>query len=293
MFRKMSHKAPPYWMYGMHPVAAALANPRRTCLQLLATEQALQTLTALLQDYPYKHPAQQRLTLERLTLAKITAKQTIDKLHKPNTTHQSLSLKCNPLPTPPLAQLIEDLRTKKTTRLVMLDRVQDPHNIGAILRSTRFFQAQALLLAKGHAPQENASIAKAACGALEHIPILHTNLAQALTTLGKKGWSRIAFDAQPQENNSTENNSSENNRSENNIAEHNIMNAEHQVLVFGAEGTGLRRLVLEHCDLITRIEGGNDHTESLNVSNAVAVALSFAHAREEQTNDRKNRQKNL
>ena len=284
----MFHKASPYWMYGMHPVAAALANPRRTCLQLLITEQALPTLTSLLQDYPYKHPAQQRLTLERLTLAKITAKQTIDKLHKPNTTHQSLSLKCNPLPTPPLAQLIEDLRTKKITKLVMLDRVQDPHNIGAILRSTRFFQAQALLLAKGHAPQENASIAKAACGALEYIPILHTNLAQALTTLGKKGWSRIAFDAQPQENNSSENNSSANNR-----AEHNIMNAEHQVLVFGAEGTGLRRLVREHCDLITRIEGGFENTESLNVSNAVAVALSFAHAREEQSNDRKNRQKNL
>ena len=154
----------------------------------------------------------------------------------------------------------------------MLDRVQDPHNIGAILRSAHFFNAQALLLANGHAPQESASIAKAACGALERVPILYANLAQSLTLLGKKGWSRIAFDAQIEDA-----------RGEDNKAQKSILSGEHRVFVFGAEGSGLRRLVREHCDLVTRIEGGreggdgfDDNVESLNVSNAVAVALALA-----------------
>ena len=259
----MLHKSSPYWMYGTHPVAAALANPCRTCLPLLATEQALRTLSLLLRPYPPSHPAQ-----KRLAKATLVDRQTIDKLHKANTTHQSLSLKCHPLSPPSLAELSDTLLQKNTTTLVMLDRVQDPHNIGAILRSARFFDAQALLLAKGHAPQENASIAKAACGALETIPILHTNLAQTLATLGKKGWNRIAFDAQPQQNTPQSNN---------------ILSAEHNILVFGAEGKGLRRLVRLRCDHITRIEGGNftenlaeNLAENLNVSNAVAVALALA-----------------
>ena len=246
----------------MHSVAAALANPRRTCAQLLVTEQALETLTALLRQHASTHPAQ-----GRLAKATLTPKRAIDKLHKACTTHQSLSLKCHPLPPPPLSAFVETLRAKTTT-LVMLDRVQDPHNIGAILRSARFFKVQALLLAKGHAPQENASIAKAACGALEDIPILYTNLAQALTTLGKKGWSRIAFDAHAQEN-----------AQEDDKPQDDILSAEHKVLVFGAEGKGLRRLVRQHCDHITRIAGG-DGDESLNVSNAVAVALALAGERQ-------------
>ncbi len=265
MPRPQSPKLSPYWLYGSHPIAAALANPHRTCTQLLATTPALQTLKTLLQQYP-PEPAQQRLAQ-----ATLVAKQTIDKLYKNHTTHQSLSLQCLPLLPPSLPELVESLRQQTTTTLVMLDRVQDPHNIGAILRSARFFNANALLLAKGHAPQENASIAKAACGALEHIPILHVNLAQTLATLGKQGWSRIAFDTQeappPKYNNATTN----------------ILNAPHKVLVFGAEGEGLRPLVKQRCDLTTRIAKGEDNkgnddandSESLNVSNAVAVALAL------------------
>ncbi len=105
----------------MHPVAAALANPNRTCLPLLATEQALATLASLLERYPASHLAQ-----KRLAQATLVERQAIDKLHRFDTSHQSLSLKCSPLPSQSLASLIDSLGEKKTTTLVMLDRVQDP-----------------------------------------------------------------------------------------------------------------------------------------------------------------------
>ena len=184
-----------YWMYGLHSVAAALQNKKRRCYRLLATKEALATLFATLK---VALPKLALATAQRdaLTSAysisentpnvEIVQRAKIDALFPQQSVHQSLALLCQPLVSPSLAELLarKNYSKREKNYIVVLDRAQDPRNIGAVLRSAVFFGAKAVILANGHTPNENAVMAKAASGALEYIPILRLNLAQALRKLG-------------------------------------------------------------------------------------------------------------
>jgi 23S rRNA (guanosine2251-2'-O)-methyltransferase len=134
---------------------------------------------------------------------------------------------------------IDDLLTQAPDKavLLVLDQVTDPHNVGAILRSAAAFGAIGIVTQDRHSPPESGVIAKAASGALERMPWVRVvNLARALKDA--LGPARVA-------------------------------------LVLGAEGPGLRPNTREHCDALARLPIG-DAVESLNVSNAAAVALYAA-----------------
>jgi 23S rRNA (guanosine2251-2'-O)-methyltransferase len=228
-------------IYGWHSAVAALANPRRKVLRLLATRNAharlvefgLVALPALAALGAMPEPVEAR-EIERLTGAEAV--------------HQGIAILVEPLPPPELAALAE------ATLVVVLDQVTDPHNVGAILRSAAAFGAGGRVLTDG--PADSGVLAKAASGALEHVPLVRvTNLARALAALGAMGFRRLGLDSAAPATLAS------------------LGPAPRNALVLGAEGKGLRRLTREHCDAMVRLDLPGP-IKSLNVSNAAALALA-------------------
>lgn len=234
------------WLWGAHPVLAALANPERRCRRLLLTSEAARTHGPGIAELSSQRPLPQPETIERADL---------DALLPPGAVHQGIALVAEPLAAPDLQALVEAAQGRETAVIVCLDQVTDPHNVGAVLRSAAAFGALGLVIPDRHAPEETGTLAKSASGALERLPLVRvTNLVRALDELKEAGfWTAgLAGDA-PRT-----------------LAEAKLSGR--IVLVLGSEGDGLRRLTREHCDHLVKLPQ-SDLVESLNVSNAAAVAL--------------------
>jgi len=226
------------WLYGLHTVIAALANPRRKVLRLVGTRNALARLRAAGGTAPVE-PEEM-------------APRAIDRLVGPDTVHQGLAIETYPLPTLTLNEL------SKARLVVVLDQITDPHNVGAILRSALAFGADAVVTTARHAPAGTGVLAKAASGALDRIPLITvTNLARALGEIGRLGYVRVGLDSD----------------ADTNLED--SLSGERLALVLGAEGKGLRQLTRETCDVVARLAVPGP-LASLNVSNAAAVSLYAA-----------------
>jgi 23S rRNA (guanosine2251-2'-O)-methyltransferase len=142
--------------------------------------------------------------------------------------------------------------------MVALDRVSDPHNAGAVLRSAEVFGARAVIAPARHSAPETGALAKAASGALERQPYLRVgNLGDALERLKAHHWQVIGLDGQGGET----------------LGEAAAgLRAHPTCVVLGPEGPGLRERTRALCDRIARVEAAAGFA-SLNVSNAAAVAL--------------------
>ena len=139
--------------------------------------------------------------------------------------------------------------------LVVLDGVEDPHNLGAVIRTAHAAGAAALVIPERRAVGITDVVAKAAAGALEYLPVVRVgNLNRALEILKEKGFWIYGFDERGQS-----------------IYDETDF-ASPSVFVLGGEGQGLHHQVREHCDLVMRIplEG---RIASLNVSVAAGVVL--------------------
>ena len=230
------------WLFGVHPVRAALGNPLRRCRRLLLTAEAARGFAALAAARGGLQPE----TVERAELDRLL----------PGAVHQGAALLAEPLEEPTLDELLRQGASRETAALVVLDQVTDPHNVGAVLRSAAAFGALGVVTTERHAPAASAALAKAASGALESCPLLRVgNLAAALEEIKAGGFwcAGLAAEA-PQA-----------------LAEADLSGR--VALVLGAEGVGLRRLTRERCDLLLRIPMAGGAVASLNVSNAAAVAL--------------------
>ena len=233
------------WLWGTHPVLAALANPGRKCRRLAATAEAQRAHASQLAPLL----AERRLEAETLERASIEA------LLPGGALHQGLALQVEPLPELAVADLIAATAGRERAVILVLDQVTDPHNLGAVIRSAAAFGAAGVIVTERHAPSETGTLAKAASGALERLPLVRaTNLARALDELKEGGFwvAGLAADAPVT------------------VAAAKLSGR--VTLVLGAEGEGMRRLTREHCDLLVRLPQ-TGAVESLNVSNAAAVAL--------------------
>ncbi len=247
------------WLYGRHAVEAALKNPRRTCHFLLATDEALDRL-----DPKARSRAPDIRRVDRPDLD--------DKLGE-HVVHQGLALAVAPLPQLSLEKIAgagtpagfdlagaADADTDPgqaggAATVLVLDRINDPQNLGAILRSAVAFGAQAVIVPHRQSAELGGATAKAASGALDMIPIVEvTNLARTLETLKDLGYWRAGLDGEAPQT----------------LEE--APKFEKLALVLGAEASGIRRLVAEHCDLTVRLPIQKE-MESLNVSVACGIAL--------------------
>jgi 23S rRNA (guanosine2251-2'-O)-methyltransferase len=226
------------WLYGLHAVAAALANPARRLRRLVLTEDAEATLTTRL-------PPPWPLQPERVDRGRL------DHLLGRDIAHQGVALLADPLASPILQHVLE-----RPGPIVVLDQVTDPRNVGAILRSAAAFGAAAVITQDRNAPEETGALAKAASGALETMPLLRAvNIARTLIALKAANCWTVGLDA-----------SAKAPLSGPSLAGRRV------ALVLGAEGEGLRRLTRETCDELAALAMPGA-MESLNVSAAGAVAL--------------------
>jgi 23S rRNA (guanosine2251-2'-O)-methyltransferase len=237
--RREAKPAKGLWIYGRHAVAAALANPRRSCHRLLATAEGLASLG----------PSGHRPGLEIATVER----EELDRRLGEGAVHQGLALSAAPLPRLDLKRACAPEAGRNL--VLLLDQITDPHNIGAILRSAAAFEVRAVVLPERRSAELGGTVAKAASGALDLLPVVEvTNLARALDELAALGYWRVALDG---------------------AADATIDQApevDNLALVLGAEGSGVRRLVRERCDLAARLPIAPS-MESLNVSVACGIAL--------------------
>jgi 23S rRNA (guanosine2251-2'-O)-methyltransferase len=230
---------PRFW--GRHAVAAALANPEREVVRLWATREAAASLN-LDPSLP-------------VTFADVAD---LGRLVPRDAPHQGMVAEVERLPQLLLADLLDSAEDGRP--LLVLDHVTDPHNVGAILRSAAAFDALGLVTQDRHAPPESGALAKAASGALETVPWVRVvNLARALDDMAAAGFWRIGLTGE----------------ADRLLAD--ALGPRRVALVLGAEGEGMRQNVEAHCDALARLPI-SDRIESLNVSNAAAVALYAARA---------------
>jgi 23S rRNA (guanosine2251-2'-O)-methyltransferase len=179
-------------------------------------------------------------------------RETLDRM-APGVPHQGLIAVVSAKPTVDLPSLL--LAVRAPALLVVLDGVEDPRNLGAILRTAEAAGADGVLLPERHSAGLSETVNRASAGALEHVRVARIgNLVQALSTLKERGIWVVGFDAAGTERWDT------------------VDFRRPIALVLGGEGKGIRRLVREHCDHLVGLPLFG-HVSSLNVSVAAGIAL--------------------
>lgn len=242
-----------YLIWGRHAVFAALSNNDRRVAQIYA---ASDNFEADIQSHLRELPRNRR---DNLPPIQRIDRQRLDALAGPHdkAVHQGVAAAVWPIDPPHLDDLLA-LHRNLPIRLLLLDKVSDPRNVGAIMRSARAFGVTALITTFHHAAEENGALARAASGALDQLLYLRvTNINRAIERLQQ---DQIAVAGLTGDGSMT-------------VAC--LGGIDRLAIVLGAEGSGLRRLSRDHCDYLVRIDI-DPKSDSLNVSNAAAIALYAA-----------------
>jgi 23S rRNA (guanosine2251-2'-O)-methyltransferase len=177
-----------------------------------------------------------------------------EKLDKYSQYSQGIAAEVSPMEYIEIEELISKSKQNKNPLLVVLDGIEDPHNLGAIIRNCAAFGADGVIIPKWRAAGVNETVSKASAGAIEHIPVSKvTNTNQALDLLKENGfWIAGAENG------------------EQTLEEANLPFP--LAIIIGSEGFGLHRLIKENCDFLISIPQTNA-ISSLNASCASAVIL--------------------
>jgi 23S rRNA (guanosine2251-2'-O)-methyltransferase len=226
-------------IYGINPVLEALRAGRVTRLHV--SNRGDKRIDEVLDL-----AAQQRIAIQRLDSAALDRESR-------GGVHQGVVAEIRVAKTYSVADLVRE--AAGTPLLVVLDNVEDPHNVGAVIRTADAAGADGIVRQSRRAAPLEGAAAKASAGAVAHVKIAEVvNIARAVEELKELGvWSvGLSADAPRRYDQ--------------------IDLTAPTALVVGAEGKGLRRLVRERCDLLASIPM-RGHVQSLNVSVAAAVAL--------------------
>ena len=178
-------------------------------------------------------------------------KQEIKKILPPN--NQGVGALVDDYKYKTLDQIVE--KDKENKVFIMLDGLEDPHNLGAILRSCDAFGMDAIIIPKNRSVKLNQTVAKVSTGAIEHVDVVEvTNLTQTIKRLKKDGFWVVGTDMDTEQ------------------TIHEINVDTNLVIVIGSEGKGISRLVKENCDYVVNIPMIG-HVNSLNASVSTALVI--------------------
>lgn len=170
--------------------------------------------------------------------------------------HQGIMAYCKPFEYLDLNELIRRSKNVKVPIIIILDGIEDPHNMGAIMRSADVFNATGIIISKHNQVPLNATVAKTSAGAINYIPVsLVNNLNQAIDKLKENGFWIVSTDGS---------------------ATINYQDLKYDFpvgLVIGSEGNGVSKLVLKNSDYVVKIPQFG-HVNSLNASVAAGILLA-------------------
>ncbi len=230
-------------LYGLHAVQAALANPDRYIEAIVINPKA----QGKVKDFYEKLAKNAPHSFDFIEMERAY----FDLLVEDGAVHQGVIMFAHPL----TSWSVEDILELDYATVMVLDQPSDPRNMGAILRSCAAFGADALMVPDRHSAHITATLAKAAAGAIEHVPIVRAaNLSRAIKQMKQHGYWFVGFDGQAEQ------------------SLKDIQPSAKTALIMGNEGDGLRRLTQKECDFLVKIPM-QGKMESLNMSVAAAIGL--------------------
>jgi len=229
-------------IYGIHACVAALKNKNRIIKHIYATTNAVNNMK--------KYIDMSSFQVEKKD------KNFLSEILPQGFVHQGVVVECEDAKDIFLNEVIKQGKAKST--IVILDQVTDPHNIGAILRSCAVFGGDGVVVQEKNSPNMNGLIAKIACGGAEEVPLIkEVNLARAIEKLKENEYWVVGLDE----------------RGKVSLSDTGL-NGGKVAIVLGAEGKGIRPLILDKCDIIARIPmNAESIVTSCNVSVAASIAL--------------------
>ena len=173
--------------------------------------------------------------------------------------HQGVAAELKPYQTVSLGEIVAKAKKREKKIIVMLDGIEDPHNLGAIMRNADVFEASGIILPKHNSVTLNATVAKTSAGAINYVPVaVVNNLNQAIKELKEEGYWIVSTDGSAT------------------ISYSSIKYDFPVVVVIGSEGKGVSSLVLKNSDYIVKIPQFG-HVNSLNASVAAGILLAEVH----------------
>ena len=231
-------------IYGMHAVRVMLERHAERVLTVRLAEQRDDPRARAIEELARRHER----PLQRVDMHAL-------RRQLGDVAHQGVAAEITPLPPWSEDELLDALQSAPTPLLLALDGVQDPHNLGACLRTADACGALALIVPRDRAAQLTPAVRKVAAGAAETTPVVVvTNLVRTLKLLKETGLWVVGADAAAEK------------------AARQVDLRGPVVLVLGAEGTGLRQLTRQNCDFLVRLPQRGT-VESFNVSVAAAMLL--------------------
>ena len=231
-------------LYGIHTVRVMLERHAARVLMVRIAEQRADARVRLIEELARRH----HRPVERLDMRSLT--QLLG-----DVAHQGVAADITPLPPWTEDELLAALAGAAAPLFLALDGVQDPHNLGACLRTADACGALAVIVPRDRAAQLTPAVRKVATGAAESTAVVAvTNLVRTLKLLKQAGLWVIGADA----------------AAETPVRQVDLSGP--RVLVLGGEGAGLRRLTRENCDFMVRLPQLGV-VESLNVSVAAGMLL--------------------
>ena len=231
-------------VYGIHATAEVLRRARRRCHEVLVgrspKDAAVRSLLLLAK--------------ERGVPVRVVGKQEIERV-APGGNHQGVAVVADELPVLDLSKALAEIAVNDRTVWLALDRITDPHNLGAILRNAACFGATAVIVTERRSAKPTPLVQKIASGAAEVVPVVEeVNLNRAIGRLKEAGFwvYGAALEGRPLDE---------------------VRFNGPLLLVIGSEGEGIRRKTREHADELVRIPQAPDGVASLNASCASAVLL--------------------
>ena len=195
------------------------------------------------------------LAKEKDVVIQFIPKQKLDKIAH-STNHQGIVAETAAYSYVDLTEIISKSKGKgKEPFLIMLDGIEDPHNLGSILRTADVVGVDGVIIPKRRSASLSATVAKTSAGAVEYVPVTRvTNLAQTLDQLKKEGYWIVGTDASAKEY---------------------FTEIDYSLpicLIIGSEGKGISKLIKEKCDFFVSMPM-KGHINSLNASVAAAIIM--------------------
>ena len=231
---------------GLNAVLAALKSRPKSCRALMAAEGRRRGAVL---DEIYALSRQHGLAV------KISPRAALDRLYGRDS-HQGLVALFDPLEYVNFDDFIPTLPEEGPVLILALDQVEDPGNLGALMRSALAFGATAVLSGRERSAALTPAAVNAAAGAAEILPLVRAvNLRRSLEVLQKHGFWLVGAEGDTDQS----------------LFDHQF--ADRTVIVLGSEGKGLGQVIKKTCDHLLAIPQNREHVSSLNVSVAGAVFM--------------------